>query len=209
VQLAQEVAYAAALRICRFGTQNEFGDWIAVLHTFTYANAYHQALQRGASLGLLRGVYHGAISVYLDRFLNIPPARLPDGRRANGSGDPMPATLADELLAELDTRQQVDESARLVARYLSQGHAAEPLLQALGRALLREDAEFHTFQMLEAGIRQYEALKGTPRAPHVLIAATRYLAAHSPTDRARQQTARIALRLHRGDALYEEEAADA
>ena len=44
-------------------------------------------------------------------------------------------------------------------------------------------------------------------ADHVFIAATRYLAAHSPTDRARQQTARIALRLHRGDALYEEEAA--
>jgi hypothetical protein len=61
--------------------------------------------------------------------------------------------------------------------------------------------------MLEAGIRQHAALAGSPRADHVLIAVTRYLAAHSPTDRARQQTARIALRLHRGDALYEEEAA--
>ena len=77
----------------------------------------------------------------------------------------------------------------------------------MARALLREDAEFHTFQMLEAGIRQYEALRGTPRADHISIAVTRFLAAHSPTDRARQQTARIALRLHRGDALYEEEAA--
>ena len=54
-----------------------------------------------------------------------------------------------------------------------------------------------TFQMLEAGLRQYEALRGTPRADHIFVAVTRYLAAHSPTDRARQQTARIALRLHR------------
>jgi nitrite reductase/ring-hydroxylating ferredoxin subunit len=207
VQLAQEVAYAASLRICRFGTQNEFGDWIAVLHTFTYANAFQQALGRAGNPALLRGIYHGAMRVYLDRFLNIPPARLPDVRKSNGSVDP--DTLRAELLAQMDTRQQVDESALLVARYLADGHPAGALLQSLGTALLREDAEFHTFQMLEAGARQYGALGDTPRAQHVLIAVTRYLAAHSPTDRARQQTARIALRLHRGDALYEDEAASA
>lgn len=204
-QLAQEVAYAAALRICRFGTQNEFGDWIAVLHTFTYANAFHQALGRASHPGLLRGVYHGAMRIYLDRFLNIPPARLPDVRNANGAGDA--EALRVELLAQMDTRQQVEESARCVGRYLAAGGAVEPLVRSLGTALLREDAEFHTFQMLEAGVRQHAALAGNPRADHVLIAVTRYLAAHAPTDRARQQTARIALRLHRGDALYEEEAA--
>ena len=48
---------------------------------------------------------------------------------------------------------------------------------------------------------------GAPQADRIFIAVARYLAAHAPTDRARQQTARIALRLHRGDALYEEEAA--
>src|SRR5438270_4687493 len=102
-RLAQEVAYAAAMRICRFGTQNEFGDWIAVLHTFTAANALHQALQRGSSPEAVRGVYHGAISVYLDRFLNIPPARLPALGR-NGAGAP---ELLEELLSQMDTRQQV------------------------------------------------------------------------------------------------------
>jgi hypothetical protein len=204
-QLAQEVAYAAALRICRFGTQNEFGDWIGVLHTFTYANALHQALQRGTNPDLVRGIYHGAVSVYLDRFLNIPPARLPDPSK-DGAGAGA-QELLDELLSEMDTRQQVEEAARLAQRYLSAHHANEPLVQAMARALLREDADFHTFQMLEAGIRQHEALKGSPRADHLFVAVARYLAAHSPTDRARQQTARIALRLYRGDALYEEEAA--
>ncbi len=32
----------------------------------------------------------------------------------------------------------------------------------------------------------------------------RFLAAHAPTQRAQLQTAEIALRLHRGDNLYEE-----
>ncbi len=35
-QLAQAVAHAAALRIARFGTSNEFGDWDTAPHTFTY-----------------------------------------------------------------------------------------------------------------------------------------------------------------------------
>jgi hypothetical protein len=206
-QLAQEVAHAAAMRICRFGTQNEFGDWIAVLHTFTYANAFSRALQRGGSPDLIRGIYHGAISVYLDRFLNIPPARLPDDRGAVGAAS-SPDTMLERLLEEMDTRQQVDGAAQIVHGYLAAGHPVDRLLQTLAQALLREDAEFHTFQTLEAAASQYEALGGGPRGNHVLIAATRYLAAHSPTDRARQQTARIALRLHRGDALYEEEVAE-
>ena len=173
-------------------------------HAFSAANALHHALQRNPSREAARGLVHGALRVYLDRFLNIPPARLPDGRAI---GATPPGALLEKLLEEMDTRQQVDGAAALVQQYLSAGPSPQPLIRTLAQALLREDAEFHTFQMLEAGIRQYEALRGTPRADHVFIAATRYLAAHSPTDRARQQTARIALRLHRGDALYEEEAA--
>ena len=38
-----------------------------------------------------------------------------------------------------------------------------------------------------------------------LVAAARYLAAHSPTPRAQTQTYRIARRLHAGDRVYEEE----
>jgi hypothetical protein len=49
----------------------------------------------------------------------------------------------------------------------------------LARAVLREDAGFHTYQMLEAGIRQFTAWGNTDPGRHVLIAVTRYLAAHS------------------------------
>jgi hypothetical protein len=38
---------------------------------------------------------------------------------------------------------------------------------------------------------------------HILIAVARYLAAHSPTERALLQTADIAARLSRGDRLHE------
>jgi nitrite reductase/ring-hydroxylating ferredoxin subunit len=212
VDLAQAVATAAALRICRFGTQNEFGDWIAVLHTFTYANALHQSLRRSSSAELVRGIYHGAMSVYLDRYLNVPPARLPEERRRPAAGSASALSTADpeawreRLLDQLNRQQQVEAAATLTHDYLQAGLPPGRWYRTLAVALLREDAEFHSFQMLEAAVRHYEALQGTPAAGHALIAAARYLAAHAPTDRARNQTARIALRLHRGDALYEEEA---
>jgi hypothetical protein len=208
--VAQAVAYAAALRICRFGTQNEFGDWIGVLHTFTYANALHQSLRRSPSAELARGIYHGAMNVYLDRFLNVPPARLPEERREAGAPTGASAEeLREQFLERLNMQQQVDAAAMLTHHYRKAGYPVDDWFRTLALSLLREDAEFHSFQMLEAGLRQYEALEGTPAADHVLVAVARYLAAHAPTDRARNQTARIALRLNRGDALYEEETIDA
>jgi hypothetical protein len=204
-QLARALTYAAALRIAHFGTANEFGDWITALHTFTYCNALHQVIKRCPSPELVRGVLHGAIAVYLDRFLNVPPARLP------GDGDTLDAEPRDtaELLARflelLDQRHQVDPAARVVARYLRLGHPVPALLDTLTRATVREDADFHSFQMLEAGVRQFLQWQGRPEGEQILVAVARFLAAHAPTQRAQLQTADIALRLHRGDSLYEED----
>ena len=204
LQLSQTVTYAAALRVARFHTQNEFNDWIGVLHTFTYCNALHQTIKRTGSRELVRGVFHGAMAVYLDRFLNIPPARLP-GERGDVTGPEDADDILEAYLETLNTQQQVEPAARLVHRYLSLGHPVERLFRTLAESLLREDAEFHSFQMLEAGIQQFEELRGTEEAKHVLVAVARYLAAHAPTQRAMNQTAQIALRLNRGEMVYEEE----
>jgi hypothetical protein len=198
--LSSAVTYAAALRVARFHTSNEFGDWITVLHTFSYANALHQSLKRAPSAEALRGVFHGAMRVYLDRFLNVPAASLP-ATAAPASAD----ALLEELQALLNRQQEVNAAGALVYRYLTLGHPDERLIEMLGRVLLREDAEFHSYQMLEAGVQQYRELKETrPReAIYVLVGVARYLAAHSPTARAMLQTARIAVRLHRGEDLTE------
>ncbi|MCS6860283.1 MAG: hypothetical protein NZT92_08185, partial [Abditibacteriales bacterium] len=211
--LSKALAYAAALRIARFGTANEFSDWITALHTFTYCNALHQGMKRlgdrvlrPESCEMLRGIFHGAMSVYLDRFLNIPPARLPGERGETLDDEPTDADeLREKFLAVLDTQQKVDAAARIVARYVTLGHPIEPLIATLTRAVVREDADFHTFQMLEAGVRQYEEWRGMEEGKNILVAVARYLAAHSPTQRAQLQTAQIALRLHRGEAIYEED----
>ena len=92
-EVAGAVAYAAVLRIARFHTSNEFGDWNTALHTFTFANAIHQGLRRAPSPELLRGVFDAAMSVYLDRFLNVPAARLPDPDGTGGD----PEGLLSEL----------------------------------------------------------------------------------------------------------------
>jgi hypothetical protein len=215
-QAAGSVAYAAALRIARFHTANEFGDWDTVLHTFTYSNAVQQAIRRivsadqdrmapGASpderaLPLLRGVLDAATSVYLDRFLNTPPARLP---RLDANGAKPDEVLA-QFLPLLDRQQQVNEAGELVAHYVAAAGDEARLLATLGRALAREDRDFHTIQTVEAAFAQHALLRGTPEAPHALIAAARYLAAHSPTVRAEGQTYQIAERLHRGENLFEE-----
>ena len=198
VDVAGAVAYAAALRIAHFPQSNEFGDWDTALHTFTFANAVHQGLRRSGSAPLLRGVLDAAMSVYLDRFLNVPPARLPDP-------DPeAPPDLPGALAAALDRQQQVTPAARLVRTYLGGPGDVDRLLATLGRLLVREDRNFHSIQMLEAAFRQYAGLRGTEAGTHVLIAAVRYLAAHAPTVRAQGQTFEIARRLHRGERLFEE-----
>lgn len=202
VELASAVAYAAAMRIARFPTSNEFGDWDTALHTFTFANAVEQGLRRSPSPELLRGVLDAAMSVHLDRFLNVPARRLPT---------PTPGGDPDELLAELpallDRQQQVDEARQLAASFLAAGGEPRRLVAALGAALVREDRNFHTIQCLEAAVRQHELLAGTAGASLPLIAAAGYLAAHATTTRSQRQTFEIARRLHRGEQLYEDDVA--
>lgn len=211
--LGRSLAYAAALRVARFGTANEHSDWETAHHVFTYANAVHQALKRiggdpelaTGPVEAARGLLHGAMALHLARYLNVPPAPLP-GEAGEGLDD-LPAGEADIRAALLDAfnrQQQVDLAARLVARHLVLGHPPEALIATLARALLREDAGFHAYQMLEAGVRQFREWGNRREGRHILIAVARYLAAHSPTERAALQTADIARRLMRGGELYRE-----
>lgn len=203
-QLGRALAYAAALRVARFSTANEAGDWFTALHTFSYAHAVHAALVRCPTPLVARGVFHGAASIYLDRFLNIPPAPLP-GERTTLDSEPGDAdALLQKLRGLMDRRDEVDGAARVVARYLRRGHPAAALLDTLAAVAVREDIDFHALQMLEAGAAEYRAWAGQPEAEHFLVATARLLAAFCPTRRALHQTATIALRLHRGDNLYED-----
>lgn len=208
--LARSLAYAAALRVARFGNANEHSDWETAHHVFTYANAVHQMLERIGTANTdgyvtaVRAVLHGAMALYLTRYLNVPPARIPGdgGERL----DELPADaqmIRAASLDALDRQRQVDLAARLVARHLMLGHSPQVLIITLAYAVLREDAGFHAYQMLEAGVRQFTAWGNTEEGRHILVAIARYLAAHSPTERASLQTADIARRLMRGGELHE------
>jgi nitrite reductase/ring-hydroxylating ferredoxin subunit len=196
--LGSAVASAAFLRMARFHTSNEFGDWDTVHNTLTAANALHQALRRAPSVELLRAVFDSAMSVYLDRFLNMPAQRIPqpDSTAADG------AALRAALLERMNSQQQVEEVAQLVSTYLGSGADAGDLLATLGHAMLREDAGFHAFQIVDAACTQYQARRGTNPGQYVLIGMARFLAAHAPTSRAVGQTFHIAQRLQRGEELY-------
>ena len=198
-QLGGAVAHAAFLRMAHFHTSNEFRDWDTVHNTLTAANALHQALDRAPTVELLRGVFDVAMSVYLDRFLNMPPQRLPDAASSR-AGD---ADVLSELLEMVNLRQQVEESAQAVSGYLTGDGDRQDLMATMGRMMLREDAGFHSFQIVDAAFRQFESRQASESGRHVMIGLSRFLAAHSPTPRAEGQTYQIALRLQRGEEIYQ------
>ena len=103
----------------------------------------------------------------------------------------------------VNIRQQVEESAQAVSGYLAGDGAPENLMSTLGRIMLREDAGFHSFQVVDAAFKQFEHRQGTESGRHVMIGLSRFLAAHSPTPRAEGQTYQIALRLQRGEEIYQ------
>jgi nitrite reductase/ring-hydroxylating ferredoxin subunit len=216
-ELAGIVAYTAALRIAQFHTRNEFSDWDTSLHTFTYANAVHQGLRRTATHELLRGMFDGAMRVYLNRFLNIPPVPLPEPKKmenVNINHDSTfiePEMLLKDLLSLLDKQQQVNQAGQLIVDYLYNKGKPDRLMAAFGKALLREDRNFHSIQMIEAAFRQYSLLtandsennSSNTKGVHILVAAARYLAAHSPTMRSQGHTYQTANQLYHGEHLFE------
>ena len=110
--------------------------------------------------------------------------------------------MLKDLESLLDQQQKVNEAGHVVAAYFHADGEAKELLATLVRLLLREDRDFHTIQMVEAACQQFGSLTDVQERTHVLVAAARYLAAHAPTSRSQQQTYQIALRLHRGEAIY-------
>jgi nitrite reductase/ring-hydroxylating ferredoxin subunit len=232
-ELAGMVTYAAALRIAQFNTHNEFTDWDAALHTFTFANAVHQGLRRVSAFAfnsheiesqypanvqlseLIRGIFDAAMRVYLNRFLNIPPAPIPN---PNSNSDTINSVekqnrMEEKLSTLLDKQQQVDAVTQLVAHYY--GHSftgnSNLFMNLIGRLLLREDRSFHLIQMIEAALNQCSIINRTFASSikrdkikeyHFILAAVRYLAAHSPTMRSQTHTYQTAVQLSLGQNLF-------
>lgn len=204
-EIARTVAYAAAMRLARFATSNEVTDWFNPQHTFIFANGTYQAVRRSATSSVVRAIFQGAMSIYNDRYLNVPPARLPS-ERSSGADLPKDASALRRLLLDaLDQRANIELSADIVSRYIELDLPFADLVDTLTFATVREDLDFHSLQVLEAGVRQCKAWGPGEESRNIMVGVIRNLAAHCPTRRAGQQTAQIAQRLHRGDKMFEEE----
>ena len=120
-----------------------------------------------------------------------------------------PEQVLEELGGLLNQQYRVNQAAVLVTGYVAQEGELGNLRASLGQYLLREDRDFHTIQCIEAAFALQDELRSDMEAwPWLhrdlpLIAASRYLAAHAPTMRAQGQTYDIALRLHRGEKMFE------
>ena len=215
--LGRSLAYAAALRLARFGapTSTPIGRQLTTSSPMLMPSTSVKANRDGrpGRAYSRRGAWRPARRrwpLYLARYLNVPSrTRIPGvGLTILAAlGNLLPVLPEEEsvaLLEAFDRQRQVDLAARLVARHLTLGHSVQALIVTLARALLREDAGFHAYQALDAAVRQFGEWGNTDEGRHILIAVARYLAAHSPTERAELQTAEIARRLMRGGELHRE-----
>jgi hypothetical protein len=92
---------------------------------------------------------------------------------------------------------------RLVQRYLRLGHPEAKLIDTLIFAAVREDLDFHSLQVFEAGLTQKEEWPPGSAERELLYAAIcRHLAAHCPTRRSSSQSVAVALRLQKGEDVY-------
>jgi hypothetical protein len=127
------------------------------------------------------------MALYLTRYLKLPPTRIP------GEGG--------EPLEDLPTDPETIQAPFLMR---STGNNKSILRQGSWRSTSRLGHSSETLQILEAGVRQVAAWGEMDESGHILIAVARYLAAHSPTERAGLQTADVARRLMRGGDLHQE-----
>jgi nitrite reductase/ring-hydroxylating ferredoxin subunit len=203
--IARELSVAAAARLAHFPESNDVDDWFNPVHTFSFCNALYQVLSRGeANPEVERGLFHAAMSIYVDRFLNIPSARLPDGA-ALESLPTDPDGLLAEILEMLNQKKGWNAVPSLVVRYLRLGHPEPRLIDTLTFATVREDLDFHKLQVLEAAVTQSELWpEGSYERELLYIGAARHLAAYCPTRRSASQSVTVALRLHRGEAIHVE-----
>lgn len=200
------ISYAAALRLARFSSSNEIRDWFNVQHTFNYCNAVHQSLKRSRSPEILISIFHAAISVYMDRFLNIPPKKLP---RELNQYDSLPDTkteLLEQILNSFDQKADQELAAKLTSRYIQSKFPVNELIDKLTYATVREDLDFHPLQNLEAGVQQYFEWEGQPEAEDIIVGVVRQLAAFCPTNRNTIRNGKTALKLSDHKKLYEDDA---
>jgi hypothetical protein len=90
------------------------------------------------------------------------------------------------------------------------GHPERDLVDTLTFATVREDLDFHTLQVIEAGITQAQLWQpGSVERELLYTAIARHLAAHCPTRRSSSQSVTVALRLHHGEEIYSAASTDA
>jgi nitrite reductase/ring-hydroxylating ferredoxin subunit len=201
-EIARHLTLGAAWRLASFPESNDIDDWFAPMHTFSFCNALTQALSRGETgAEIVKGLLHGAMSIYIDRFLNIPAAK-PAGDQSLEDLPQRSDELRNSMLESLDERKSWSILPRLVVRYLRLGHSEPELIDLLTLATTREDLDFHKMQVLEAAVTQAQQWPANQAARELLYtAAARHLAAHCPTRRGASQSVTVALRLSRGEEI--------
>jgi len=202
IEICRALTYAGAIRTSRFHLKNE-GDWHDIANLYSYGHALYRAFHIAPSKELLRGLFHGAVFCTFMRWLNMPPARVPEINEVLNEEFKGPETMLTRL-QELADFQKVYDAELLVNRYLTEHHDEKALRRALAHITVRENAELHMFQILEAAFAHCDLTQDPEEKRIHLLAATRYITAQKVMKDILWSTEN-AERLQRGESLSERE----
>jgi len=200
--ICRALTYAGAIRTARFHLKNE-GDWHDIANLYSYGHALYRAFHLAPGKELLRGIFHGAVFCTLMRWLNLPPARVPDADEVLKEEFKGPGAMLTRL-QELADFQKVYDAELLVNRYLAGPHDEKALRRSLAHITVRENAELHMFQILEAAFAHCDLTRDPEEKRIHLLAATRYITAQKVMKGILWSTEN-AERLQRGESLSERE----
>lgn len=198
IEFCRAMTYAGAIRTARFHLKNE-GDWHDVANLYSYGHALYRAFHLSPSKALLRGIFHGAVFATYLRWLNMPAARVPNPGQHLGEDLADEKAMLDRFLEFADF-QKVWEAELLVNEYIDRGYDIRKLRGTLAHIMLREDAELHMFQVMEAAYRHYDLTDDAEEKRIHLLAATRYITAQKVMKNILWSTEN-AERLQRGELL--------
>ena len=204
VSVARELCLLAFGRLARFPESNELSDWFNPAHSAIHANAVYQTIARSASFATCRGLLHTALAIYQDRYLNLPSPSLPHPQHEVVQCFKQCSDWETDLLSNLDRKQPWHAFPTNTVAAFRAGKPMNDILNTLAKAVLREDFDFHKFQIIEAAASQVPLARDSSEVELILSGVARHTAAHAPTPREQHKLILIARRLQRGDDIQPE-----
>ena len=182
----------AADRMARVPVNVEAG-WPCLTREFNLAAALRTVQRYGGPTAAARGLVHAAWQFFDDRWLNIPYRPLSEHLTTSATAE-NPASIVEAIQT-----LNVQEVGPRVLAYGLAGHPEEPLIEAMGRAILWDDTAHQLLPTLGTVFAEWECFAASdhPARLQILVGLARF-ATDVRTNKDSGSATRAALRFAQG-----------